>query len=145
MQRGVRRHANDHTGFLGADIRHGKAVAGFAAHGVTLAGKIGLELIAERGGACCREPVIGESERAGQIERPGMGLGIDPGLEGIAPAIAESLCQISIGAAAGDPKTIHRIRRHVIIHAGGKAIVARSDIVASRHRVPVGMAGAAEG
>jgi hypothetical protein len=87
--------------------------------------------------------VIGESEVACDIERTEACHAIDAGLEGVAPAAAESLRETPIGAAAGKREARNGVRREVIIQAAGIAIIAGVDIVRADRRV--GGAAAAKG
>ena len=65
--------------------------------------------------------MIGEGQRAGDIGRTEPADAVDAGLEGVAAAGAERLRQTPIGAAAGERKAGHRVRREVIVHAAGEA------------------------
>ena len=138
-KRRIRRHADNRT-----RDRHGVAIAGFAARRVTLAVEFCGEIVADRD-AICREPMIGESQCAGEIQRPPMRSVVDADLEAVAPPGAEISRHAPIGAAAGERKAVNRIRRGAVIHAGGKAVVARRDIAGADHRIAVEFCSAAIG
>src|SRR5581483_1705623 len=119
------------------------AVAGLEPRRIALPRKLAAQLIAERA-AVGGEPVVGEGERAGKIERPPMRFGIDAGTECVAPPAAERLRQIPVGAAAGQTEAESDVRRSAIVVAGGKPVVAGRDIVGAEHGIAFGQARAAE-
>jgi hypothetical protein len=69
---------------------------------------------------------------------------IDAGLERVAAAGAEPVGQAPIETAAGKPEADDRVRREVIIHAGGKAVSLRADIGRAGGRIAIGAVAAAE-
>ena len=68
-------------------------------------------MIAGKGEAVGRHPVIGEGERGGEIARAPLRRAVDAGLERIALAAAQSLREIPIGAGAGQREADDRAGR----------------------------------
>ena len=91
-------------------------------------------MVAGKGEAVGRHPVIGVGEGRGEISRARSRRAVDAGLEGIALAAAEPLRQAPIGAAAGEREAHHRVARETIVEAAGESRRARGKIMAADHR-----------
>src|SRR3989440_13009068 len=88
---------------MGGDpaVEGGDAVAALHAPAERLRVEAGGEMVAGKGEAVSRHPVIGEGERGGEIARPPLRRAVEAGLERIALAAAQSLRQVPIGTRAG--------------------------------------------
>src|SRR5262249_29178286 len=79
-----------------------------------------------------------------EIGWPGARRGVGAGLERIAPAAAQSLRQVPLGAAAGEREAEHRVAGEMIIEPGRIARGARSEVVTADHsRIASGLVVAA--
>src|SRR5262245_64728284 len=79
----------------------GKAIAAFYAPAERLRVDARGEMVAGKGEAVGRHPVVGEGKRGGEIGGTRTRRAIDAGLERIALAAADALRQGPVGAAAG--------------------------------------------
>src|SRR5690349_10756734 len=102
-------------------------IAGFNARTVALPVEASGKLVAERDAVGC-EPVVGESDVAGEIGRAKMARSVAAGHESIAAAGAKIRSQSPIGAGAGERKAQDRVRRVAIIGADREAVVACGDV-----------------
>src|SRR5260370_27359117 len=73
------------------------AIAGLGTAPEALGVELGLQTVAGKGDAVGRHPVLRVGQRASEIERPRVGLGVDAGLKRIAAAAAEVLRQAPAG------------------------------------------------
>ena len=103
----------------------GKAIAALHPSAIALRVEARAEMVAGKGEAVGRHPVIGEGERGGDIGGTRARSAVETGLEGIALPAADPLSQVPVGAAAGEREAHYRARCEAIIEPGGAARGAR--------------------
>ena len=122
-----------------------EAVAAFEPPAVALRVEVGGQVVAGKGEAVGRHPVVGEGEGRGEISRARSRRAVDAGLEGIALAAAQPLRQAPVGAGAGEREAHHGVGCEAIIEAAGKARGACGEIMAADHgEIAVGAIAAAD-
>ena len=102
---------------------HGcEAIAAFGAAAEALRVEVRGEMVTEGDKAVGRHPMVGKSERTGEIPWAGAGGGVGANLERVAPAAAEALRQAPVGATAGEPKAGNGVGCEVIVEEKRKGI-----------------------
>src|SRR5262249_7587340 len=89
------------------------------------------EMVAGKGEAVGRHPVVGEGQGRGEIGRAPSRRAVEARLERIALAAAQALRQAPVGAAAGQRNADYAVAREMIIEPGRAARGARGKIVAA--------------
>src|SRR5262249_56853259 len=112
-----------------AAIEGREAVAALDSAGDALRVEARGEMVAGKGEAVGRHPVIGVGEGGREIGRARACGAIDAGLEGIALAAAQPLGEAPVGAAAGERGSHHAVAGEMIVEAAGKARGAGGEIV----------------
>src|SRR5262249_47526065 len=120
-----------------------KAIPALHASAERLRIKTGGKVVAGKGEAVGRHPVVGVGERGGEISRAPSRRAVDAGLKSGALYSADPPRQGPIGAAAGEREAHHGARREAIVEPGGAARGARRQIVAADHGHVAGRAVAA--
>ena len=101
-------------------------------------------MVAGKGNAVGRHPVIGVGKGRREIERVPACHAVDAGLEGVALTAAQPLRQAPVGSSAGERHAHDGVAREAIVDAAGKARSAGGEVVASQHRgIAVGAVAAA--
>src|SRR5262249_53983097 len=81
-------------------------------------------MVAGKGEAVGRHPMVGEGQGRGDISRTPSRRAVEPGLERVALAAPQALRQAPIGAAAGERDAHHAVAREMIVEPGRAAALA---------------------
>src|SRR5262249_32053327 len=96
--------------------------------------ELGLQTVAGKGDSVSAHPMLRIGERAGEIERPRIGLRIDARLKGIAAPAPEVLRKAPAGAAPGERKAEDGPWRKAIIQTSSAACRVRGKIMTADHK-----------
>src|SRR4029079_2903283 len=88
----------------------GKTIAALYPYAIALRVEARAEMVAGKGEAVGRQPMIGEGERGGDIGGTRARSAVETGLEGVALAAAYPPREVPVGAAAGEREAHHRTR-----------------------------------
>src|SRR5262249_24077057 len=112
-------------------IDGGEAIAALQAAAEALRVEACGEVVAGKGEAVGRHPMVGEGERRGEIGRAPSRRAVDAGLERIALAATHPLPRARVGARAGERGADYAVAREMVVEPGRAARGARGKIVAA--------------
>ena len=111
-----------------------EAVAAFDAAAERLRVEAGGEVVAGKGEAVGRHPMVGVCERCREIGRAPARRAVEAGLERVALPSAEPLGEAPVGAAAGEREADHAVMREMIVEPAGEPRRGGGQIMAAEQR-----------